>query len=203
MSTFDDIVQIVNDNVGGEAERIRCDPRKWVWGCLHQRDRIAAVAEYCVERYAGDIIEIGCLHGGTTRYLGPIARKYNRRIVCVDPWPTKCPLINTDYGPDPFGQFSAAMQEWWDLLDIIKAESQVASTVELIKSRPLCFAFVDGMHTYGCARVDIATVSHCAGVICVDDVLWEPGVKQAFLEGGASLGRQAYHSELCREGWMV
>jgi hypothetical protein len=203
MSVYDDIVQIVLANTGGEAERIATDNRQWVHGCLKQRDRIAAVAEYCAHRCAGDIIEIGCLHGGTTRYLAPIAQKYNRRIICVDPWPTKCPLTNTDYGADPFGQFKAAMQEWWDLLDIVKTESQYPGTVAFIKSRPLCFAFVDGMHTYECAKTDIATVAHCTGVICVDDVLWEPGVKRAFVEGAASLGKQAYHSELCREGWIA
>lgn len=203
MAVFDDIAKIVNDNLQGERERIETDPRTWVHGCLRQRERIAAVAEYCAQHWSGDFVEIGCLHGGTTRHLAPIARRHSRRIVCVDPWPSKCPLTNTDYGPDPYGQFITTMADWIDLLDILKTKSQEPATIAYIQTRPLCFAFVDGMHTYECASADIATVAHCVGVVCVDDILWEPGVKQAFWESALKLQRMGLENNLCREGWLV
>lgn len=197
------VVKLIEANVAGERERIQTDERVWIHGCLRQRDRIAAIAAYCAQNWPGDFIEIGCLHGGTTRYLAEVARRFGRRILCVDPWPTKCPLTNTDYGPDPYGTFRAAMAEWWDILDVFKTESQNVATVAAIKARPLAFAFVDGMHTYEAARADIATVAHTAGVICVDDTLWEAGVGRAFEEGATALRREAVSRFYCRESWLI
>ena len=202
MTAFDEIVAMVAERSNLEADGYRTDDRTWVNGSIQQRDRIAAIADYAARRWAGDFIEIGCLHGGTTRRLASVARLHGRRIVCVDPWPSKCPIAGTDYGKDPFATFKAAMLDWWDLLDIIKASSMDAATIAAVKTRPLCFAFVDGLHTYEAAASDIATVAHCIGIIAVDDIGWEPGVARAFWEGAGNLSRDALHNKLNREGYI-
>jgi predicted O-methyltransferase YrrM len=203
----DDLEMIVTSLLDGESEVIETDERTWVHGAVRQRDRLVAVAGYCADHQGGDFIEIGCLHGGTTSRLAPVAVKHGRRIVCVDPWPQKCPLTGTDYGEDPFATFCGRMQEWsetWqEAVDIIRASSLEADTIAQIASRELVFAFVDGLHSYEAAVSDIAAVGHCNMVIAVDDVLWSEDVMRAAQEGAAKLGREWFHNPLCREGYIL
>ncbi|NEP44768.1 MAG: hypothetical protein F6K35_38350, partial [Okeania sp. SIO2H7] len=44
-------------------------------GSLHQRERLASVAEYCMKGWGGDLIEIGCYKGETTRLLSQMTEK--------------------------------------------------------------------------------------------------------------------------------
>lgn len=179
------------------------ETRLWVQGSIQQRERLSAVAEWCVRNHPGDLIEIGCLHGGTTVHLADIAQSHGRHVICVDPWPPKCPLTNTDYGPDPFAIFKERLQPWWDILDVFKTSSMDAATVPAIKSRPLAFAFVDGLHSYEATLSDIKTVSHCSGVIAVDDVLWSEDVRRAYDEGAKLIKRRKVWLEHNREGYLV
>jgi len=183
----------------GEREEIDTDDRSWVHGSIQQRVRLVWAADYCCARFPGDIVEIGCLHGGTTKLLAPIAKRYDRRVICVDPW-----IHLPYYGPrDPYEIFCEVMQPWWDVLDIVKMSSLDLSAIRYVQERPLAFAFVDGEHGYEACRSDIETVAHCAGLVAVDDVLWSIELMQAFKDGAHLVGREAIHNELCREGWLL
>ena len=47
--------------------------------------------------------------------------------------------------------------------------------IKKIKSINICFASVDGLHTKEACYSDIMSVSHCSGVIAVDDVINSKG----------------------------
>ena len=55
-------------------------------GSIHQRDRLREVAELALQTYDGDILEIGCHIGLTTRIFAELAKKYDRKVVVIDPW---------------------------------------------------------------------------------------------------------------------
>jgi len=56
------------------------------WGLGSQQgDRIKAVADYCALTWPGDLLEIGCYVGSTTRLLAGVARERGRQMMAVDP----------------------------------------------------------------------------------------------------------------------
>ncbi len=168
-------------------------------GSVHQRSRIAQVAEYCAQGWGGDIIEIGCWVGATTHKLAEVARRYNRRVVAVDPW--EIGTQNCKGGE--YEKFLSAIEGYEDIVDIVRLSSLDQKAINLIKKRSFCFAFVDGLHTYEACLSDIQTVSHCQGVIAVDDILWSPKVEQAFFEGATIINRQKLHLPTLREGYLL
>lgn len=173
--------------------------KPWAYGSIQQRDRIEQVAHYCAERWPGDLIEIGCYYGATTLRLLKAARKYERRVIGIDPW--KVGTQNCTGGE--YKEFMENVRPWIDILDIVKKSSQDKAATDYVAERELCFAFIDGLHTYKAAYSDILTVGHCAGVIAVDDILWNDGVSRAFAEGAERLGRQIFRHKLCREGYLL
>jgi len=155
-----------------KKEKANPDPP---WMNYEQSDRIREVARLCAGAYPGDLVEIGCHTGGTTRELGIVAREHGRRVIAVDPWEENPPI---------YDDFLRRTKEYGDLIDVIRLPSQNGEAVKQIKARPLCFAFVDGLHEYEALACDIRTVAHCVGVIAVDDVNWRPNdLRKAFWEG--------------------
>jgi hypothetical protein len=76
-------------------------------------------------------------------------------------------------------------------------------TIAKIKNKQLCFAFVDGLHTYEACLQDIQTVAHCFGVIAVDDTTWSPDVVRAFREGSALTNRNSLCIPVLRESYLL
>ncbi len=168
-------------------------------GSMQQRERIVRVAEYCARRQPGDFLEIGCYVGETTKILAEIARKYHRRVIAVDPWePGTQNCVGWEYNA-----FLQKVEPYADIVDIVRASSLNRETIALIKERALCFAFIDGLHTYSACLSDIQTVAHCQGIIVVDDILWNDEVMFAFRRGAYLTHRFAIHHPLCREGYLV
>jgi hypothetical protein len=66
----------------------------------------------------------------------------------------------------------------------------------------LAFAYIDGAHFYEECSTDIETVSHCAGIIMLDD-LWMAGVLQAFEEAGQKPDREAFSHRVLAEGYLL
>lgn len=58
----------------------------------------------------------------------------------------------------------------------------------------------DGLHTRSAARKDLKTVSHCKGVIVVDDILCIRKVREAFSEFEA---QRKITYEHIREGYII
>jgi len=175
------------------------------YGAIQNRPRVEAVARYCAEHWEGDLVEIGCLYGGQTVLFAQIAREYGRRIVAVDPF-----VIEPYYAPNIYELFCGAMAPWRDVLDEIKLSSLSTEAIAYVQSRPLCFAYVDGLHTYEAASSDMHTTAHCAGIIAVDDIIewnYAPGsnvdIRRAFSDGAESLHRTPMSHYLCREGYLM
>lgn len=169
------------------------------YGRTQQIERISKVADYCAKKYGGDFIEIGSYLGETTKQLAEQARKHSRRVIAVDPW--EAGTQNCEGWE--YDQFMANMKPYMDILDIVRASSLDQRTINLIKSRKLCFAFVDGLHTYSACLSDILTVSHTLGIIAVDDILWDNNIMLAFRRGAHITSRIPIHHKLCREGYLI
>jgi len=167
------------------------------------RPRLEAVAEYCAQTWPGDLVEIGLGHGNTTRIFAEIARAHDRRVVAVDPFD----VMGTAWGDDYFETFLKNTEPWRDAIDLLKASSLDPETIHVIGERELCFAYVDGLHTYEACYSDILTVSHCAGIIAVDDVHVEYSyaepIRRAFYDGAIHLNRIPMDTSLSREGYLI
>lgn len=174
-------------------------------GALENRPRLKRVAELCAKTWPGDLIEIGLGHGKTTIIFAEIARKYGRKVIGVDPFT----VMGTGWGDDYYDTYMKITEPWRDFIDLIKLSSMSPEAMAAIKARDLCFAYVDGLHTYGACLSDILTVGHCKGIIAVDDLhnqgrgTYEMHLMQAFLDGAISLGRVPMDNFLSREGYLV
>ena len=201
MTIRDDIQAIIESLVDKEPESFSgvgnwASP--WTKGTIQRRDRLVAIANYAVERFEGDFVEIGCYCGQTTILLAQIAEKHGRRVIGVDPW--EVGRANCD--GHEYGIFMEAIEPWKDLIDVIRLPSEDEKAIEYVKARELCFSYVDGMHDYDHCYPDILTCGHSA-VIAVDDIIWNPDVERAFYDGLAELGREGIKHDMTTEGYIV
>lgn len=174
-------------------------------GSLQNRVRIKRVAEYCAQRWPGDLVEIGLLHGNTTKILAEVARQHGRRVIGIDPF--ELPHPGASYGKDYYQVFLRNIEPWREIIDVIKLSSLDPKTIAAIRARELCFAYVDGLHTYDACLSDIKATAHCRGIIAVDDIHVRYGfakrLLRAFHEGAAMLSRVPLDCMLSREGYLV
>lgn len=184
---------------GTWEESVSCNLARSQRGSLQQRERIALVAELCAQRHLGDLIEIGAHLGKTTTKLAEVAQRYHRRVIVVDPWE---PGTQNSQGWE-YDAFLQNIEPYADTVDVVRASSMEKDTISLVRSRALCFAFVDGLHTYKACFSDIRTVSHTTGIIVVDDILCRDYLMFAFRRGAGLTGRVALHHPLCREGYLL
>jgi len=187
------------------GEELAAYTRKQHYSAIQNYPRVEAVARYCAENWPGDLVEIGCLHGSATALFAQVAREHDRRVIAVDPW-LELPM----YGPNPYGLFRAVVKDYEDIIDIVKLSSLTEEAITYVEARPLCFAYVDGLHTYEAATSDISTVAHCAGIIAVDDIIeyedmyaGNADIRRAFDEGAKLLHRTPMLHHLCREGYLL
>jgi hypothetical protein len=169
----------------------------WTWGCEQQRARTAWIADYCA-RWPGDLCEIGCYTGGNTKILAQTARKYGRRVIAVDPWEPG----TQDCQGGEYEIFMRNMKPFLDVLDIVRLPSQDQRAIDILASAKLCFAIVDGLHTYEGCLSDIRAVSH-ARVIMIDDALCYHVVRQAVVIGAGETNKRVIQHHLCREAYLV
>lgn len=165
-------------------------------GAFDQRDRIHAAAEWACQKYSGDLVEIGCLNGSTTVRLAEVAQKYGRRVIAVDPW--QVGTQNCNGGEHAI--FLQTTEPFKDIIDVVRKDSRDPEVAQYLKQRQLCFAFVDGLHTFEATRGDILSVGH-APVIAVDDTRWSSEVLRAFHELHEE--RDVLSRSYWRESWML
>jgi len=166
-----------------------------------QKDRLRWIAELCAEQFPGDLVEIGGKEGETTRILAEIAEKYDRRVVVVDPWEAGSPgCIGWEYEA-----FLENTSKYSDIIDIYRTTSTNKDTVEALKQRPLCFAYVDGLHRYDVCHADILTVAHTSGIIAVDDIFWNVNLGRAFQDAANAIWRFPVRRNVppMREGYLL
>lgn len=147
-------------------------------GSTYLRERLTVIAERCCHDFDGDLIEIGCLNGSTTVRLARVAKLYERRVIAVDPFE---PGTQNCTGAE-LPRFIEAIEPYKNVVDFICKDSCDPETIAYIKARPLCFAFVDGLHEYQAAVSDITACFH-SKLIVVDDIRWSSEVARAFFEG--------------------
>lgn len=183
--------------------------REWQ-GSFQNYQRLGLAAEYCVLNYPGDLIEIGCLFGEATVIFAAIARKHGRRVIAVDPWQYNPGDPYYDPDKDHYKLFCDAIAEWKGIIDVMRVSSLDPQAINEIKSRSLCFAYQDGLHTYEGVTTDLSTLSHCAGIIAVDDVMMydvrpsnNAPARRAFYEGAESLQRLPMTHYLSREWYLL
>jgi len=170
----------------------------WAYGGKFQRDRIISVAEYCIQHWEGNIVEIGCFVGATTSRLAQLAQQHGRRVIAVDPWESgtqQC--VN-----DTYTEFLKNTEPYRDIIDVIRLPSQDPKAKDLMAQESLCFALVDGLHTHAGCLSDILSTGHCQGIIAVDDLTTDY-IQRAFDMGVEQLKRPAIIHAKCREGYIL
>ena len=146
--------------------------RHWV-GKAHQRKRVKNCAEWAAQNYDGDFVEIGAMDGRTTLVLAKLARKYNRKVIVIDPWSSAKEDFDGDLKYLNGGEyeiFCENTKDYSDVIEINRISSHDISLPEMLKQRDICFAWVDGSHTGVALKSDLNLVKHCQGVIGVDDI---------------------------------
>lgn len=172
--------------------------KPWTWGCLQQRERLRVVAEHCALMWPGDLVEIGCYTGGGVVAMAKIAQEHGHRVIAIDPWETG----TQDCEGWEHEAFCRNIEPYRDIVDVWRAPSRATWIRASLAHRRLCFAVIDGRHTYEAALSDILITSHAA-VVAVDDVLWNGLVEQALQEGAQKTGQQIVRHELCREAYLL
>lgn len=207
--------------LGCDAEEIDAATSKFERGARFQRDRLAAVASWCAGNVPGDIAEIGAYVGLTTVRLAEVARRFGRRVLVVDPW---LPGTQNCAGWE-YDTFLANTADYRDVVDVVRESSLTETAKNALRGRDLCFALVDGLHTYGACLSDILAVGHCRGAIGVDDLgvlvvrdgskgamvdlgelrgaRYDEALRTAFRRAARLMGRQAVHHTSAREGYLL
>lgn len=157
------------------------------------------MADWCANQYPGDLVEIGCLDGATTAMLAEIAVRYGRKVWAIDPWE----IGTQECQQDTRQNFFDTVAKWGDTVKAYQVRSDNRWIVEKLKSLPLCFAFVDGLHKAEALAIDIDTVAECNGIICVDDVLYEASLRGQFVMKAKRYDRAAVSNVHWREGYLV
>ena len=186
------LLSILDAHTAGEVASFKKPDE--VHGSTQQAKRIMMVADWCAEQYPGDLVEVTCRVGDMTRALAAVARKHGRRVKALMLWGKEAANWNCVdvYHPKDMQKVIA----YKDIIDVIPGRPHWDRP-------PLCFAFVDSMNDGRAYRNDIGLVSHCAGLIGVDDSLWHVGVAGAFLAMGHKLQRGAVQHPMCREGYLL
>lgn len=188
---------IIDPYIQWEREFTKEHPTYLAWSSC-RGERVVKVANYCVKRWPGDLIEVGCLEANLTTRFAEIARDNGRRVIAIDPW---IPGWG-DCKEDSLDRFLENIREVADWIDIIRMKSQGEEAIRLIKERELCFAYINGEHTGKAVYSDILTVSHCRGIIAADD-LYMDEVLEAFWAGAHALNRQVLHHPRFCEGYLL
>jgi len=202
MNSAEFIGRVFAELVGGDLHLYAIENPQG-FGHFGNRPRLQMVAEYCAKHWPGDLVEIGVLHGTTTKLFAQIAREHDRRVIAVDPFDVKSPR----YGDDYYQYFLDNIEPWKDIVDVVKLSSMSAEAIEYVKERPLCFAYVDGLHTYDACYSDILAVGHCNGIIAVDDIHikynYADAIRRAFWDGAVTLSKIPLDNSLSREGYLI
>ncbi|MCB0320297.1 MAG: class I SAM-dependent methyltransferase [Bdellovibrionales bacterium] len=182
-----------------EAQHSYCTPEnRYRFGSQGQVERLIAAAELCTKHFSGDLVEIGCFEGSTSKHLCKVAKQYSRKLICVDPWETG----TQNCEGSEYNAFLEATKEYRDTTEIIRKSSMHPDVVSTLRSREIAFAYVDGLHTLDACFSDIKTVGHCYGIIAVDDLPWCREVRQAIAKSLFQFDFEWFGNPYMREGYL-
>lgn len=167
-------------------------------GSQYQRDRLMSVSDIALQKYDGDILEIGCHVGLTTKILAEIAQKHGRKVVVVDPWDGR-----QEGDEAVFQEFLRNVENYKDTISINRISSQSKEAIDMIQSSKFAFCWIDGLHTPQACMSDIIACSTQVGIQAVDDLSWAPGLIEVYHKMSEELGHQKYYNTSCREGYYI
>tara|TARA_Y100001973_G_scaffold103293_1_gene170239 strand:- start:4576 stop:5178 length:603 start_codon:yes stop_codon:yes gene_type:complete len=169
-------------------------------GSIHQRSRLREMAELALQNYDGDILEIGCHIGLTTSIFAELAKKYDRRVVVIDPW------NGLQEGDESvYQEFKRATKQYEDIIDVNRMLSQSPEAKTVISSGKFAFCWIDGLHTPFACMTDIRSCNGQIGIQAVDDLSWssEGALKECFYQLANQYGYEHVYDERCREGYYI
>lgn len=180
------------------AEEIPDGMAKHSAGSQHQRRRLQAIAEFALQKYDGDILEIGSHVGLTTKILAEIALKYGRKVVVIDPWDGR-----QQGNESVYRKFLQNVENYKDVIITNRIGSQTYEALKIIQSSKFAFCWIDGLHTPEACTSDILACSTQVGIQAVDDLSWAPGLKEVYHKMAEELGHQKHYNTSCREGYYI
>ena len=175
-----------------------CD-NMYLFGGSLQRQRIENFARWSAANHPGDFVEIGAFKGETSKLLAKAAAETGRRLIVIDPWMTG----TMDCDGTEHDQFLANIAPWKEHVDIWRETSLDAGIIAKLKQRPLCFAFVDGLHTLSACFSDLMACGHAAGIIATDDVRYNQDLAFSHCHAARLLGREAIIDPDMREAYIL
>ncbi len=184
-----------------EQERVHnagCD-NMYHFGGSMQRQRLENFARWSAARYPGDFVEIGAFCGETSRLLAKAAADNGRRLIVIDPWISG----DQDCTGTEYEMFQANIAPWKEHVDVWRESSQSPGVIARLRQRPLCFAFVDGLHTLHGAFSDTMSVGHAKGIIAADDVRYNHDLAFAHNHAAALLRRFSIIDPDLREAYLL
>lgn len=125
-----------------------------------------------LEKENGNIIEIGAGVGETTVMLLEYAKKFDRKVIVIDPHELGWNDMPESYGkPYKYDEFIYNTKSYHDYLIHIRLSSQDKGIKdELVKYTPYSFAFVDGLQYKSAVLGDLRLMdSFDVSIMCLDD----------------------------------
>jgi predicted O-methyltransferase YrrM len=179
-------------------ENAKCDNHHW-YGGRRQRERVAALAEWCLLHHEGDILEIGACQGICTRLLAEVAKRHGRKVVVIDPW---IPGTQDCQGEQELKDFKRNTDGFREHIDVIRDSSMAPAVFEQLKDRSIAFSFVDGLHTFEACWSDFLLVRKTSGLVVADDARYNVEVLMAARIRARQFGWQLVQPPDVREAIM-
>jgi len=132
-------------------------------------NRFDLLMPFILEKYSGNLIEIGAGVGHSTKVFLKWSEKYNRQTLVIDPWETLAGQPH-GYGSYSFDEFMYNVRGYENNLIICKEPSDGKIGSFLKYSQPFAFAFVDGLQHEASVMHDLyICAEHDTKIIAVDD----------------------------------
>jgi len=158
-----------------EAETNHTCTDRHLYGGYRQRERVAALADWTLSEFEGDLVEIGACQGLCSRMLAEVAARHGRKLIVIDPWVPG----TQDCEGEEYEAFLRNTSEFKKHLEVIREPSSAPVVFEKMRDRPLAFVFVDGLHTFDACWSDFNLVRNVNGIVIADDARYNMEVLMA------------------------
>jgi len=141
-------------------------------------NRFDLLLPFILEKYKGNLMEIGAGVGHSTRVFLKWSKKYSRQTLVIDPWETLAGQPH-GYGLYSFDEFCHNVRGFEEYLIICNEPSTGKVGTFIRYSQPFAFAFVDGLQYESDVLYDLYLCSdNDTEVIAVDDYNRESNISQ-------------------------
>lgn len=161
---------------------------------------------------SGNLLEIGCGAGLTTKILLEAANKWNRRVLAIDPFEDAWNSMPSGYGePYPYNKFQSVVSGIDQRLVLCRNLSASSYAVQAVSdASPIAFAFLDGLQYQSNVVKELEMMQNAGvSVICVDDVNRLTDVSQVplalreFLDSDGCAYKSAEVNRPLIEGYLI